>query len=86
MAHLGWLPRWRQYSKGQAVVLEKLDRVGGLARTLEFDGNRFDIGPHRFFTLNEEVKELFIAVCGPDLINVPRLTASITGTNISTIR
>jgi protoporphyrinogen oxidase len=32
----------------QAVVLEKLDRVGGLARTLEFDGNRFDIGPHRF--------------------------------------
>jgi protoporphyrinogen oxidase len=58
----------------QAVVLEKLDRVGGLARTLEFDGNRFDIGPHRFFTLNEEVKELFIAVCGPDLINVPRLT------------
>ena len=58
----------------QVVVLEKLDRVGGLARTLEFDGNRFDIGPHRFFTLNEEVKELFIAVCGPDLINVPKLT------------
>jgi protoporphyrinogen oxidase len=56
------------------TVIERLDRVGGLARTIEHDGNRFDIGPHRFFTLNEEVKQLFIDVCGEDLRHVPRLT------------
>jgi protoporphyrinogen oxidase len=56
------------------VVLERLDRVGGLARTLEHGGNRFDIGPHRFFTLNPEIKQLFIEICGDDLIRVPRLT------------
>lgn len=56
------------------IVLEKLDQVGGLARTIERDGNRFDIGPHRFFTLNDEVRQLFIDVCGDDLINVKRLT------------
>jgi protoporphyrinogen oxidase len=56
------------------IVVERLDRVGGLARTLERDGNRFDIGPHRFFTLNPEIKQLFIEICGDDLIHVPRLT------------
>jgi len=56
------------------VVIECLDRVGGLARTIEHGGDRFDIGPHRFFTLNEEVKQLFIDVCGSDLVHVPRQT------------
>jgi len=56
------------------TVIERLDRVGGLARTIERGGCRFDIGPHRFFTLNEEVRNLFVEVCGEDLRNVPRLT------------
>ncbi len=56
------------------VVLERLDQVGGLARTIERGGNRFDIGPHRFFTLNEEVKQLFMEMCGADLCRVSRLT------------
>jgi protoporphyrinogen oxidase len=56
------------------IVLERLDRVGGLARTIEHGGERFDIGPHRFFTLNDEVKQLFIDVCGSDLVHVSRLT------------
>ena len=61
-------------SGAEPLVLERLDRVGGLARTIEHDGNRFDIGPHRFFTLNPEIKQLFIDVCGDDLVHVPRLT------------
>jgi len=56
------------------TVVEKLEQVGGLARTIEFDGNRFDIGPHRFFTKNEEVRTLFETVLGTDLVRVPRLT------------
>jgi protoporphyrinogen oxidase len=56
------------------LVLERLDKVGGLARTIEHDGNRFDIGPHRFFTLNPEIRQLFIDICGDDLVHVSRLT------------
>jgi protoporphyrinogen oxidase len=58
----------------RTVVVERLDRVGGLARTLDFDGARFDIGPHRFFTKNAEVQSLFVDVAGEDLVTVPRLT------------
>jgi protoporphyrinogen oxidase len=57
-----------------ATVIERLDRVGGLARTIDFQGCRFDVGPHRFFTLNPEVHDLFVDVCGPDVCRVSRLT------------
>ncbi|HTR88432.1 MAG TPA: NAD(P)/FAD-dependent oxidoreductase [Reyranella sp.] len=56
------------------TVLERLDKVGGLARTIEYQGCRFDIGPHRFFTMNPEIQKLFVEVCGADLCKVPRLT------------
>ncbi|MBP2675174.1 MAG: glf [Deltaproteobacteria bacterium] len=59
---------------GTATVLERLDRVGGLSRTIPHDGCRFDIGPHRFFTKNEEVRRLFADVVAEDLVRVQRLT------------
>ncbi len=60
---------------GAAVtVIERLDTVGGLARTVEFAGGRYDIGPHRFFTRNEEVRKFFIEIAGADLIRVRRRT------------
>ena len=55
-------------------VIERLTRVGGLARTEVFRNNRWDIGPHRFFTKNREVQDLFVKVVGEDLIQVSRLT------------
>jgi protoporphyrinogen oxidase len=58
----------------KAVVLERLDRVGGLSRTTNFEGSRFDVGPHRFFTKNQEVLALFVKTAAEDLLNVPRLT------------
>ena len=33
-----------------ALVLESDSQVGGISRTVERDGWRFDIGGHRFFT------------------------------------
>ena len=57
-----------------AIVLEKLDRVGGLARTQEFQHSKFDIGPHRFYTTNREVHSLFVETVGADLVTVTRLT------------
>ncbi len=62
-----------------ALVIEKLDRVGGLARTLDRDGSRYDIGPHRFFTTNVEVRNLFVDVLGEDLVRVSRLTRILYG-------
>jgi protoporphyrinogen oxidase len=60
---------------GAAVsVIERLDRVGGLARTLSHAGCLFDIGPHRFFTKNQEVRQLFLDVMEDDALLVPRLT------------
>ena len=56
------------------VVLERLQAVGGLARTIEFQGSRFDIGPHRFFTKNEEVRQLFTGLLGDALVRVRRQT------------
>ena len=41
------------------IVLEKENFIGGLARTLNFEGNRIDIGGHRFFTKSTEVLSLW---------------------------
>src|ERR1700746_3744393 len=41
------------------IVLESQDQLGGLARTEERDGFRFDIGGHRFFTKVKEVEALW---------------------------
>ena len=56
------------------TVLERLPAVGGLARTIAFEGSRFDVGPHRFFTKNEEVRRLFIGLIGDELVRVRRQT------------
>jgi len=41
------------------IVLEKENFVGGISRTMNFNGNRMDIGGHRFFSKNEEVLKLW---------------------------
>lgn len=61
-------------SNKSAVVLERSSSVGGLAKTIESNGYYYDIGPHRFYTKNEEIRDLFINILGEDAINVDRLT------------
>ncbi len=41
------------------ILLEADDVVGGLSRTVDFGGNRMDIGGHRFFTKSREVQALW---------------------------
>lgn len=50
----------------QVVVVEESHSVGGLSRTVEHDGWRFDIGGHRFYTKVAEIEELWHAWLGPD--------------------
>jgi len=58
----------------RVTVLEAGDRVGGLARTVEYKGFRFDLGGHRFFTQLPVVQALWDELLGDDLIDVPRLS------------
>lgn len=37
------------------LLLEREAQLGGIARTVEYKGNRMDIGGHRFFSKSEEV-------------------------------
>jgi protoporphyrinogen oxidase len=56
------------------VVLEAEEQVGGLAKTVERDGYRFDLGGHRFFTKSEEVAALWRETLGDELLLRPRLS------------
>ncbi|HEX8054794.1 MAG TPA: NAD(P)/FAD-dependent oxidoreductase [Thermoleophilaceae bacterium] len=56
------------------VVLEAERQVGGLAKTVERDGYRFDLGGHRFFTKSTEVSALWHELLGDELLLRPRLS------------
>jgi protoporphyrinogen oxidase len=58
----------------QVTVLEAGNQVGGLARTVEYKGFRFDIGGHRFFTQIPAVEALWEELLGDQMIDVPRLS------------
>jgi protoporphyrinogen oxidase len=56
------------------IVLEAEDQVGGLAKTVERNGYRFDLGGHRFFTKSVEVQELWREVLGDEFLRRPRMS------------
>jgi len=56
------------------IIIERLSQIGGLSRTLRRDGAHYDIGPHRFFTKNSEVHQLWVDMMQEDLLTVERLT------------
>ncbi len=57
------------------TVIEKDPRyVGGLARTVEHKGYRFDIGGHRFFSKNAEVEALWTEILGDEMLSRGRLS------------
>jgi len=49
-----------------ATILEADTVVGGISRTAERDGWRFDIGGHRFFTKVKPVEDLWMEILGED--------------------
>jgi len=58
----------------KAVVLEADRQVGGLAKTVEIDGFRFDLGGHRFFTKAHEVEALWHEIMGDEFLLRPRMS------------
>jgi protoporphyrinogen oxidase len=61
---------------GKKLALLEADPryVGGISRTVEYKGYRFDIGGHRFFSKSAEIEALWSEILGPDLLERPRLS------------
>jgi len=59
----------------RVLVLEADEKyVGGLARTCEYKGFRFDLGGHRFYSKNTEIEDLWRHWLGSDFMNRQRLS------------
>ena len=58
----------------RVTVLEADDVVGGISRTAQYKGFRFDIGGHRFFTKIKPVEDLWNEILGDEFISVPRMS------------
>jgi protoporphyrinogen oxidase len=48
--------------------------AGGISRTVEIDGFRFDIGGHRFFSKSGEINKVWHQIMPDDFIDCPRLS------------
>ena len=48
--------------------------VGGISRTVEYKGFRFDIGGHRFFSKSKEVEDLWSEILPNDMLQRDRLS------------
>ncbi|MBX9666418.1 MAG: NAD(P)/FAD-dependent oxidoreductase [Candidatus Obscuribacterales bacterium] len=57
------------------VIIEASDRIGGLSCTVEYKGNRMDIGGHRFFSKSDRVMDWWMDI----------LPMQSTGTRIARI-
>ncbi len=61
---------------GQRVAIIEKDHsyVGGISRTVEHQGYRFDIGGHRFFSKSQQVVDLWNELLPDDMIQRPRMS------------
>ena len=44
------------------IVLEKSEAMGGISRTIQYKGNRIDIGGHRFFSKSDRVMNWWLKI------------------------
>ena len=71
----GLTAAWQLAKAGKRAALFEQDGiVGGISRTDEYKGYRFDIGGHRFFTKVERVQQLWVEILDEDFLVRPRLS------------
>src|SRR5271156_6586581 len=46
----------------QPILLEASDAIGGISRTIQYKGNRMDIGGHRFFSKSDRVMQWWLDI------------------------
>jgi len=62
--------------KGYNVtVIEKENKVGGLARSFNYENMIFDIGPHRFFSNKASINDYILKIFNNDYIVIQRKSA-----------
>lgn len=44
------------------IIFEKSDKIGGISRTVNHNGNRMDIGGHRFFSKDESIVKWWLDI------------------------
>ena len=57
-----------------AIIERDTRYVGGISRTVEHEGYRFDIGGHRFFSKSQAVVDLWNEILPDDFIQRPRMS------------
>ena len=57
-----------------AIIEKDAHYVGGISRTVEHEGYRFDIGGHRFFSKSQQVVDLWNEILPDDFIQRPRMS------------
>jgi len=60
--------------KTVAIIEKDATYVGGISRTVEHGGYRFDIGGHRFFSKSQAVVDLWNEILPDDFIQRPRMS------------
>ncbi|NBP58673.1 hypothetical protein EBU71_19460 [bacterium] len=60
--------------KVAVTILERDNIIGGLARTNEYKGYRYDIGPHHFITSSDEVMKWWVDLMSDDFHQHKRFT------------
>ncbi len=61
------------------TIIECDSSIGGIARTVERDGYRFDIGGHRFFTKVSEIDRLWDEMLKEPMLRRPRMSRIFYG-------
>lgn len=61
----------REYN---VIIIESDSKVGGLSKTINFNGYYFDLGGHRFFSKIEEVNKLWEDTLKDDFLRRPRIS------------
>jgi len=46
----------------KVIIIEESEQVGGISKTINYKGNRMDLGGHRFFSKNSKVNEWWESV------------------------
>jgi protoporphyrinogen oxidase len=73
------------------IILEKSQFMGGISRTVNFKGNRIDIGGHRFFSKSERVMKWWLnmmpleASVPEPVIQYHRMTARVGGGPVAAV-
>ena len=49
----------KEKEKYNVTILEETEEIGGISKTVKYNGNRMDIGGHRFFSKDDRVMEFW---------------------------